>query len=372
MRKYPATLMRGGVCRGLIFREEFLPENTEEWDNIILQAIGGPDPKQMDGVGGGVSSNSKAVIISKPERPDVDLAYLSVQVVVGSTKVDYTSNCGNMSAAVAPYAIEEGLVEAKDPVTEVRMLNLNTQKIVVCCVPTPGGVLAQEGDFVLEGIDGTAPALELRFMDPAGAKTGALFPTGSPQEQLQIAGFGTIDVTILDVSNPMVLVRAEDVGLTGTELPETLEACSDASAFLEAIRCAAAVKLKIAKDLDDAYHNFSGVPKIGIFTTPKDYIDLSGRKIAAEDMDICVRIWSVRQPHKASPFTSANATAVAGVVSGTLLADSIQLAQKGVVRLGHPSGVMQLKLSVEEQAVNYVALETTARRIMDGTIYIKN
>lgn len=252
------------------------------------------------------------------------------------------------------------------------MLNLNTQKIVVCCVPTPGGMLAQEGDFVLEGIDGTAPALELRFMHPAGAKTGALFPTGNPQDCLQVAGFGAIDATILDVSNPMVLVRAEDVGLTGTELPEALEANSDAGAFLEAIRCTAAVKLNIAKDLEDAYHNFSGVPKIGVFTTPKDYVDLSGRKIAAEEMDVCVRIWSVRQPHKASPFTSANATAVASVLSGTLLSKDIRVAQQGTVRLGHPSGVMQLKLSVENNEVNYVALETTARRIMDGTIYLKD
>ena len=371
MRKFKAVLMRGGVCRGLIFKQEDLPADHAEWDRIFLQALGGPDAKQIDGVGGGVSSNSKAVVVSKSNRADVDIEYTSVQIVVGSTTVDYSANCGNMSAAVGPFAIEEGLVSATHPITEIRMLNLNTNKIVVNCVPTENGILSQDGDFCLDGIDGTAPRIELRFLNPAGAKTGRLLPTGHWVDRLHVEGFADIDATILDVSNPMVLVRAEDVGLMGTELPTEFESNEAAMTYLEAIRCTAAMKIGFGKTMQDARDNFSGVPKIAVFTAPQAYIDLTGRKLDASDMDICVRVLSVRQPHKASPFTSANAIAVAAVLSNTLPGAALNLAGRTSVRIGHPSGVMHIPLSITNGNVDYVSIESTARRIMDGFIRIR-
>lgn len=379
MRKFPVVYMRGGTSKGCLFHREDLPEDSKEWDEIFLQVMGNPDPKQMDGMGGTVSSNNKIVIIWKSALPNVDIEYLVGQVIVGKKQVDYKSNCGNMTAAVPAYAVEEGMVPIVEPVTTVRMLNKNTDKYINVTVPIDPRThtFAQEGDCHIAGIDGTAAELKVNFLDPAGAKTGKLLPTGKALDVLEIDG-RKIEATILDVSNPLVLVRAEDVGLQGTELPAQVDADKEASALLEKIRGAAAVKMGFARDLEDATAHSPAVPKVGFFTATVSYTDIAGNRVDAGQMDLCARVISVFKCHKACPLTAASSIAVAAFVQGSIIEKTLGRQPEGrqAIRLGHPSGVMTVypDLEVREEGnldVKGVAVQRTARRIMDGTIYIR-
>lgn len=379
MRKFPVVYMRGGTSKGCLFHREDLPEDSKEWDEIFLQVMGNPDPKQMDGMGGTVSSNNKIVIIWKSALPNVDIEYLVGQVIVGKKQVDYKSNCGNMTAAVPAYAVEEGMVPIVEPVTTVRMLNKNTDKYINVTVPIDPRThtFAQEGDCHIAGIDGTAAELKVNFLDPAGAKTGKLLPTGKALDVLEIDG-RKIEATILDVSNPLVLVRAEDVGLQGTELPAQVDADKEASALLEKIRGAAVVKMGFARDLEDATAHSPAVPKVGFFTAPVSYTDIAGNRVDAGQMDLCARVISVFKCHKACPLTAASSIAVAAFVQGSIIEKTLGRQPEGrqAIRLGHPSGVMNVypDLEVREEGnldVKGVAVQRTARRIMDGTIYIR-
>ena len=231
MRKFPVVYMRGGTSKGIMFLEKDLP-GREEWDDIFVQCMGSPDPKQIDGVGGCVSSNNKIVVVRPSERPGVDVDYIVGQSIVGQSKIDYKSNCGNMTAATAPYAVEMGLVEnLTEPVTTVHMFNLNTNKYIDVDVPVKDGQFNNEGDCAIAGIDGTAGELRVNFLNPAGSKTGKLFPTGQVQDVLEIPELGSIRCTILDVSNPIVLVRAEDLGASGTELPAAVDSALRSISF---------------------------------------------------------------------------------------------------------------------------------------------
>lgn len=378
MRKFKTVFMRGGTSKGCMFHRGDLPQDQGKWDSIFLQAMGDPDPKQIDGLGGTVSSNNKIVIVWKSQEPDVDVEYLVGQVIVGNSQVDYKSNCGNMTAAVGPFAVEEGLVEVQEPVTIVRMLNRNTDKYINVEVPCENGTFAQDGDCHIAGVDGTAAELKVNFLNPAGAKTGKLFPTGKVLDILDIPGFGTIEASILDVSNPMVLVRAQDIGLTGTELPEEINSSRQISELLENIRGTACCLMGFAKDLEDARKNSPAVPKVGFFSQPSTYDDISGEKVEAEDMDICARVISVFKCHKACPLTSASAISVAAQIEGTIIEKNLGIPSdsKGYVRIGHPSGVMtmcpQLVKENEEISLPGVAVQRTARRIMDGYVYIRS
>lgn len=377
MRKFRTVFMRGGTSKGCIFRKEDLPENKKEWDSIFLQAMGSPDPKQIDGLGGTVSSNNKIVIVWKSELPGIDVEYLVGQVIVGKEQVDYKSNCGNMTAAVGPFAVEEALVTITEPVTTVHMLNRNTDKYIDVTVPCENGTFAEKGDCHIAGVDGTAPELKVKFLNPAGAKTGTLLPTGNVLDVLDISGFGRIEATVLDVSNPMVLVRAEDIGATGMELPEEVNNNKELCDLLEKIRGTACCKMGFAKNLEDAAQNSPAVPKVGFVTSPKSYIEIGGTNVLAEDMDICARVISVFKCHKACPLTSASAIAVAAALKGSLV-QQIMCGQNdavaGNVRIGHPSGIMTMCPEVkvgEIVEVPAVAVQRTARRIMDGTLYIR-
>ncbi len=376
MRKFKTVLMRGGVCRGLFFMKSELPEDRAEWDSIILQGIGGPDPKQLDGVGGTTSSNSKAMIMWPSQKPGIDLEYIASQVDVGKPSVNYNANCGNLTAAVGLYAVEEGLVKPTAPVTEVRTFNHNSQKIVTITVPTANGAPDEEGDFVLEGIDGTWPEIVMRYFEPAGAKTGKLYPTGQAIQRLDVDGVGTVEATLLDISHPMVIVRAEDVGINGTELPSELDAQPDILEKMEKIRCAAACIMGFADDYADATENCCNLPTIGAFTSPKSYDAIGGLKISESDMDVCVRIFSVRMPHRASPIICINAVSAACALPGTIISTALPHLQGAqTIRIGHPSGIMTAYPKIKEQNgshdVESVAMPSCARRIMDGTLYIR-
>ena len=376
MRSFKTVFMRGGTSKGCMFLERDLPAR-EEWDDIFVQVMGSPDPKQIDGMGGCVSSNNKIVVVRKSTLPGVDVDYLVGQSIVGKAQIDYKSNCGNMTAATAPYAVEMGLVEnLTEPVTTVHMFNLNTNKYIDVTVPVKNGQFDNEGDCAIAGVDGTAGELKVNFLDPAGAKTGKLFPTGKAKEMLTLPD-GEIEATILDVSNPIVLVRAEDLGLTGTELPAQVDAERAVSARLEAIRGAACVKMGFAGNLADATENSPAVPKVGFVSASQDYTDISGKQVSGENMDICARVISVFKCHKACPLTAASAISVAAAVPGTIVHELARQTEPGRVRIGHPSGVMTMfpyldngAKPLDEIRVSGVAVQRTARRIMDGTVYI--
>lgn len=376
MRKFKTVFMRGGTSKGCMFLKEDLPENREEWDSIFLQAMGSPDPKQIDGLGGTVSSNNKIVIVWKSEEPGIDVEYLVGQVIVGKEQVDYKSNCGNMTAAVGPFAVEAGLVNVVEPITTVHLLNRNTDKYIDVTVPCENGTFAQDGDCHIAGVDGTAAELKVKFLNPSGAKTGKLLPTGNVMDVLDIPGLGKIEASILDVSNPMVLVRAEDVHALGTELPEEVNANTELMDVLEKIRGTAACMMGFAKDLKDATDNSPAVPKVGFVTTPKSYTEIGNTEVHAEDMDVCARVISVFKCHKACPLTSASSIAVAAALKGSvvnkLVAEGTSLEN---VRIGHPSGIMtmcpEINLKETGAEVPAVAVQRTARRIMDGTVYIR-
>lgn len=379
MRKFKTVFMRGGTSKGCMFHKEDLPEDRSQWDSIFLQVMGDPDPKQIDGLGGTVSSNNKIVIVWKSEEPDVDVEYLVGQVIVGKSQVDYKSNCGNMTAAVGPYAVEEGMVPITQPITTVRMLNRNTDKYINVTVPIDPETktFAQEGDCHIAGVDGTAAELKVNFLNPAGAKTGTLLPTGNVLDVLDIPGFGKIEASILDVSNPMVLVRAEDIGMKGTELPEAVNQNKEVCDLLEKIRGTGACMMGFAKDLEDATANSPAVPKVGFFTAPVSFTDIAGEQVSAGDMDLCARVISVFKCHKACPLTSASSISVAAQLEGTIIQKTLGSLknESGCVRIGHPSGVMTMYPDIvregDELKLPGVAVQRTARRIMDGTVYVR-
>lgn len=379
MRKFKTVFMRGGTSKGCMFLREDLPEDRSQWDPIFLQVMGNPDPKQIDGMGGTVSSNNKIVIVWKSEEKDVDVEYLVGQVIVGKSQVDYKSNCGNMTAAVGPFAVEEGLLEITQPITTVRMLNRNTDKYINVTVPIDPetGTFAQDGDCHIAGVDGTAAELKVNFLNPAGSKTGKLLPTGNVLDVLDIPGFGKIEASILDVSNPMVLVRAEDIGMKGTELPEEINSNTGVSALLEKIRGTAACMMGFAKDLEDATANSPAVPKVGFFTAPVTFTDIAGEQVEASDMDLCARVISVFKCHKACPLTSASSISVAAQLEGSIIEKTLGMPgnASGCVRIGHPSGVMTMYPDIVRQDGELkllgVAVQRTARRIMDGTVYVR-
>ena len=379
MRKFKTVFMRGGTSKGCLFKKEDLPANREEWDEIFLQVMGSPDPKQIDGMGGTVSSNNKIVVISKSERENVDIEYLVGQVIVGKPQVDYKSNCGNMTAAVPAFAVEEGMVEIVEPITTVRLYNLNTDKYINVTVPIDPRThtFAQEGDCHIAGVDGTCAELRVNFLNPAGSKTGKLLPTGHAIDVLDIPGFGKIEATIMDVSNPLILVRASDIGMKGTELPEEVNSNVEVSELLEKIRGTACCLMGFAKDLQDATENQPAVPKVGFFTGPTAYTDIAGEPVAADSMEICARVISVFKCHKACPLTAASAIAVMAGLKGSIVDQTLHTAGNGKeeVRIGHPSGVMtmypDIQGSPEHPEVPGVAVQRTARRIMDGTVYVR-
>lgn len=280
-----------------------------------------------------------------------------------------------MTAAVGPFAVEEGLVEIQEPVTTVHLLNRNTDKYIDVTVPCENGTFAQEGNCHIAGVDGTAAELKVKFLNPAGAKTGKLLPTGNVLDVLDIPGYGKIEASILDVSNPMVLVKAEDVKAMGTELPDEVNGNKELSDVLEKIRGTAACMMGFAKDLKDATENSPAVPKVGYVTTPKSYREIGGTDVNAEDMDVCARVISVFKCHKACPLTSASSIAVAAALEGSVVNSLVKKEDLSEIRIGHPSGIMtmcpELVFTEEEVEVPSVAVQRTARRIMDGMVYIR-
>ncbi len=367
-RKIRAVFMRGGTSRALFFHAADLPQDAGERDKILLAALGSPDPygRQLDGLGGGISSLSKAVIVGPASHPGADVDYTFAQVSVKDSLVDYRGNCGNCTGAVGPFAIDERLVPAVEPVTTVRLHNTNTKKLVVARVPVAGGEAAVEGDFELQGVPGRGARIALDFLDPGGAATGRLLPTGRTRDTLEVPGLGGIEASLVDATNPMVFVRAKDLGLSGTEAPEAIDREPALLDRLEAIRVAGAARMGIPGS--------PAIPKVALVGPPASSRTLDGREIAAREVDLVARVISMGRCHRAFALTAAMCLAVAARIPGTVVSECVR-GEGADLRLGHPSGVLPIAAVVERDAsgapvARQVTVYRTARRLMEGFIRV--
>ncbi|HLR12449.1 MAG TPA: PrpF domain-containing protein [Burkholderiaceae bacterium] len=372
----PASFMRGGTSKALVVQRDHLPENESEWPALFMAAMGTPDPygRQLDGMGGGVSSLSKVCIVAPSAHPDADVDYTFAQVMVKEAHVDYRGNCGNMSSAVGPFAIDQGLVPATGEQTTVRIYNTNTKKIIHSTFQTRDGRALYQGDLAIPGVSGTGSPVQLDFIDPGGATTGKLLPTGQVTDQLDVPGMDTLEVSMVDAANAVVFVRAADIGLTGLELPDELEARPDLLKQLNDIRIHASVAMGIAPDIESARH-ITIVPFIAVVRDPTDNPTLSGETVSVEDIDLIARVISNGQPHRALPLTASLCTAVAARIQGTVVSQVLSpYAADDVIRLGMPSGILTVGADVNEREGEWVAdsgsFYRTARLLFDGQVYV--
>ncbi len=373
-RRLPAVFMRGGTSKALMFHSRDLPAEPSEWDALFLRAIGSPDPhgRQLNGMGGGVSSLSKVCVIGPPSRKDADIDYTFAQVLVKDARVDYSGNCGNMSSAVGPFAIDEQLISVRDGDAIVRIHNTNTKKIIHAAFRIEEGEACEDGDLVIPGVAGTGAPIRLDFLEPGGATTGKLLPTGHVVDRLEVPGLGNIDASLIDAANATVFVSAASLGLQGTELPDALEQNRAVLERIVAIRAAGSVAMGITPDLTAARLK-TMVPFFGIVAPPQPFRTLSGEDIPAAAIDLTVRFISNGQPHRALPLTGSLCTAVAARLQGSVVHQAVRRGTTGALRLGMPSGVLTVDAAVAQQGNQWHAprgsFYRTARRLFDGYVY---
>ena len=375
IQKLPVTILRGGTSKGVYILQSDLPADKAAWEPLLLRLMGSPDRKQIDGLGGSQSVTSKVAIIQKSARPDADVDYTFAQVSVDKPLVSYKGNCGNISSGVGPFAIEKGLVEAKDGETPVRIYNTNTDKIIEAVVQTPGGEVAYQGDFYIAGVPGTASPVKLKFVDPAGTLGHGLLPTGNAIDVLDVPGYGPVEVSIVDAANPLVFARAKDLGLTGKELPDELNANAEKLDLLEAVRGLAAVKLGLIEDYTKSAWETPGIPKMTFVAEADDYVNGDGKEIKKEQIDLLSRMMSMQKTHPSYAMTGAMCTAAAAVVPGSIVQ---QVLPKDVdtqfIRIGHPGGILECGVDYTDNGPCPEIQDTfgfrTANLLMEGTARI--
>jgi 2-methylaconitate cis-trans-isomerase PrpF len=374
-RFVPAVFMRGGTSKGLFFQAEDLPAGNAERDRLLLAALGSPDPfgRQLDGMGGGISSLSKAAVIGPPTRPDADVDYTFAQVAVDRPVVDYGANCGNLSSAVGPFAVDTGRCPRPDGPAMVRIHNTNTGGLLHARFAVRGGLAETRGELAIPGVAGTGAPIRLDFLDPGGARTGRLLPTGRPVDEVAVAGAGRFRLSLVDATNPVAFVAAAELGLEGTEAPDELEARPAAMALLDRLRRLAGVLMGLAP-APEAVELAS--PKIAVLCPPRPFRTLDGRLVAAADHDVGVRMLSMERAHRAVPVTGALCLGVACRVAGTV-AQALAATQDGAggpVRVGNPSGVVQVAAEVAATPHGWRAgsagLYRTARTLMRGEVAV--
>jgi 2-methylaconitate cis-trans-isomerase PrpF len=373
------SILRGGTSRGIFFLDSDLPSQRADIEPILLDVFGSPDLRQIDGLGGATSQTSKAAIIAPPSRPDADLDYTFAQVSVTDAFIDWGGNCGNISAAVGPFAIDQKLVEPGDGTTVVRIHNTNTGKVIVAHVPTSSGRASVDGDFAIPGVAGTRARILLEFADPAGAVSGSLLPTGQPRDDLQLADGREITVSVVDAGNPTVFLRAADLGFGGIELPLDIEARTDATEVIEEARSIVAEKMGLVPDRREATRLSPGLPKVGFVAAPASYLTTAGARVEASAFDVLGRLMSMQTAHRSYMTTGAIATAVAAYIPGTLVADVARprgdRPEPDTIRIGHPYGVMHIVVMADDPddpaSIRSVAVARTARHILDGTVWIR-
>ena len=377
--KIPAVFMRGGTSNAVVFHEKDLPRDRALWDEIFLAAIGSPDPygRQLDGMGGGISSLSKVCVVGPSTRPDADIDYTFAQVQVKEAKVDYGANCGNMSSAMGPFAVDEGLVKAPARGEAlVRVHNTNTKKIIYSRFSVDDGLSAVDGDLAIPGVAGTGSPVRLEFSEPGGATTGRLLPTGNAADVLEVAGVGRITVSMVDAANACVFVNAADIGLTGTEMPDALDNAHDVLQKLGAIRVAASVAMGIAKNAEEAARK-KAVPFVGFVSPPQASKVLTGETIAADAVDLTGRMLSNGQPHRALPLTASLCMAVAARIEGSVVHAATRRTDdpESEIRIAMPSGILTVAATVKQVNGRWHAEQgafyRTQRRLFDGCVYVR-
>ncbi|QXZ12434.1 2-methylaconitate cis-trans isomerase PrpF [Pseudomonas sp. AO-1] len=384
--KIPATYMRGGTSKGVFFSLKDLPEAAQipgpARDALLLRVIGSPDPydKQIDGMGGATSSTSKTVILSKSIKADHDVDYLFGQVSIDKPFVDWSGNCGNLSAAVGSFAISNGLVEASriphNGVAVVRVWQANIGKTIIAHVPITNGEVQETGDFELDGVTFPAAEVQVEFMDPAAEEEGgggSMFPTGNLIDQLEVPGVGTFQATMINAGIPTIFVNAADIGYTGTELQSAINSDPKALQMFETIRAYGALRMGLISSLDEAAKR-QHTPKVAFVAKPADYVASSGKSIAAADVDLLVRALSMGKLHHAMMGTAAVAIGTAAAISGTLVNLAAGGVERNAVRFGHPSGTLRVgaEASLEngEWVVKKAIMSRSARVLMEGFVRI--
>ena len=376
--KIPAVFMRGGTSNAIVFRAGDLPADRAQWDEMFLAAIGSPDPygRQLDGMGGGISSLSKVCVVGPSTRPDADIDYTFAQIQVKDAKVDYSGNCGNMSSAMGPFAVDEGLIKVSGKEALVRIHNTNTRKIIHARFALDDGMAAVDGDLAIPGVAGTGAPVRLEFRDPGGATTGKLLPTGSVVDTLDVPGVGRIRASLIDATNATCFLNAADLGLTGIEMPEALDASTELLEKLSKIRIAASIAMGIGKDAADAARNRT-VPFVSFVSPPQDAPSLSGETIKAHSVDLTGRAISNGQPHRALPLTVTLCMAVAARIEGSIVNRVARLnsSPDAGIRIAMPSGVLVVAASVRKVNGAWHAEQggfyRTQRRLFDGYVYVR-
>ena len=375
IKKLPVTILRGGTSKGVYILQSDLPEDQRAWEPILLRLMGSPDRKQIDGLGGSQSVTSKVAIIRKSARPDADVDYTFAQVSVDKPLVSYKGNCGNISSGVGPFAIEKGLVEARDGETAVRIYNTNTDKIIEAVVKTPEGRVAYEGDFCIAGVPGTASPVKLKFVDPAGTLGKGLLPTGSAVDVLEVPGYAPVEVSIVDAANPLVFARAKDLGLSGKELPDELNADAEKLELLEKVRGLAAVKLGLIEDYTRSAWDTPGIPKMTFVAEAEDYVNGDGKEIKKEQIDLLSRMMSMQKTHPSYAMTGAMCTAAAAVVPGSIVQQVLPAdVDTQFIRIGHPGGILECGVDYRDNGACPIIDDTfgfrTANLLMEGVARI--
>ncbi|RJG01542.1 2-methylaconitate cis-trans isomerase PrpF [Noviherbaspirillum sedimenti] len=385
--KIPATYIRGGTSKGVFFRLQDLPAAAQvpgaARDALLLRVIGSPDPygKQIDGMGAATSSTSKTVILSKSSKPGHDVDYLFGQVAIDKAFVDWSGNCGNLSAAVGSFALASGLVDAaripQNGIATVRIWQANIGKTIIAHVPITNGEVQETGDFELDGVTFPAAEVQLEFLDPAdegeGDGGGAMFPTGNMVDDLEVPGVGTLKVTMINAGIPTIFVNAEAIGYTGTELQDAINGDAKALAMFETIRAYGALRMGLIKHVDEAARR-QHTPKVAYVAKPADYVASSGKQVAAGDIDLLVRALSMGKLHHAMMGTAAVAIGTAAAIPGTLVNLAAGGGARTAVRFGHPSGTLRVGAEAiqanGEWSVTKAIMSRSARVLMEGWVRV--
>jgi hypothetical protein len=374
--------MRGGTSKGVFFRADSLPSDRALRDRILLRVIGSPDPygQQIDGMGAATSSTSKVVLVGPSSREDCDVDYWFGQVAIDKPVVDWSGNCGNLTSAVGPFAIAQGLVDApRDGIAAVRIWQANINAKIIAHVPMQDGAVLEEGDFELDGVTFPAAEIKIEFLDPSGeggdddAGSG-MFPTGNPIDTLDVPGVGVIELTMINAGNPAIFIDAATLGLKGNELQRDINGNTDLLSKAEAIRAHAAVRMGLSRTADEASTLRPHTPKLAFVATPSAYVASSGTPVDPATLDINARIFSMGKLHHAMTGTGAVAVAVAGVIPGTVVHRLLTNRTADRIRFGHPSGVLAVGAEAGQRdgawVVTKAIMSRTARRLMEGNIFV--
>lgn len=375
-RRIRSVLMRGGTSRGLYVMRNELPQDPAVRDRVILAMYGSPDIRQIDGIGGADALTSKLAIIGPPTREDADVDYTFGQVSITTPFVDYVGNCGNISSGVGPFAIDEGLVDAVEPNTVVRIHQTNTKSIIVAEVPVREGKAAVEGDYRVAGVPGTGARIGLDFSDTAGAVTGQVLPTSNARDVLEVDGVGQVEVSIVDAGNPVVFLRASRLGLLGTESPAEIDSDPGLLDSIERVRGHAAQLTGMVGEWREAAERSPYVPFIALVEPAQGYASFgTGKPVTSSEVDFISRLLFMLKMHKAYPITGTVCTGAAAMIPGTIVQEVAGQSPEGhVVRIGHPSGVIDVEAEVDiggsGPILRRASVGRTARRIMEGYIFV--